>query len=223
MNKFYQKHKVFQWSIAILLFILVLLLYGLWYWSLSIHLTYILLLPIMAPIMQFALTPFFTLIGSYKYLSPMLLVFNPTNTKYDLHNGTSFDYLMVLSHSKMGSALKNQILQYYLLGLLKIIEDIENQKLPDTLEISGSSYFFSARTAKNLGFNISNATIAEKTNILFNYLDLLWMYSIANGRLRFPNLNQVKKANITGADLIKNKSKFEQLYIYLNKKSASIS
>jgi hypothetical protein len=151
----------------------------------------------------------------------MLLVFNPSKTKYDLHNGTSFDYLLVFSNTKMGLKLKNQILQYYLVGLLRIIEDIEQNQLPDTIEISGSSYFFSERTATNLGFQISKATFAEKTNILFNYLDLLWMYSIANGKLRFPNLNQIKKAKITGAQLIKNKSKFEQLNTYLNKKSSS--
>lgn len=221
MNPFYQKSKIYQWIVAILLLIIVFGFCGLWYRSLDKSLAYILLMPILAPVMQFGLTPFFTLIGTYKYLSPMLLVYNPSAKKYDLHNGTSFDYLMVLSNAKAGAEIKNQILQYYLLGLLKIIELIENEELPHTVEISGSSYFFSERTAKNLGFKITNANFAEKANIMFNYADLLWMYSLANGKLRFPNLNSIKKAKISGGELIQNKAKFEQLYTYLKQKSLS--
>lgn len=221
MNPFYQKSKLYQWSVTILLFIIVFGLCALWYRSLDQHLAYLLLIPILAPVMQFGLTPFFTLIGTYRYLSPMLLVYNPSDKKYDLHNGTSFDYLMVLSNAKAGAEIKNQILQYYLLGLLKIIELIETEKLPDTVEISGSSYFFSERTAKNLGFKITHANFAEKANIMFNYVDLLWMYSLANGQIRFPNLNDIKKAKITGSELTQNKAKFEQLYTYLKQKSPS--
>ena len=61
--------------------------------------------------------------------------------------------------------------------------------------------------------------MADKFNILINYLDLTWMYSLANGKLSFPNLNNIKNARITGQDLVKGKPKLEKLYIYLYTKN----
>jgi len=222
MNKFYQKSKGFQWATAIMLQVLVFAITGGWFIFINQSNWYLLLLFVLGPIFQFAITPLLTLIGNYKYLSPMLLVYNPSNTKYDLHNGTSFDYLLVLTGVKAGKPLKNKILEFYLEGLLKLVHEIEKGNLPEDLVITGSSYFFSDRTAKNLGFEVSNATTAEKCNILINYLDLIWMYSLANGELSFPNLNTIKNAKILGRTLVKSKPKLERLYVYLLSKNKEL-
>ena len=219
MNIFYQKSKAFQWTIALLLLGVVFTLSAGWFTLISHHILYLLLLFFFGPIVQFAFTPFFTLIGSYKYLSPMLLVYNPSHIKYDLHNGTSFDYLIVLKGYKSGRGLKNKILEYYLEGMLKLVSEIENKNLPDKVQVTGSSYFFSDRTAQNLGFELSDASTAEKFNIIINYLDLTWMYSLANGKLSFPDLNNVKNAKITGKKLVENKLKLERLCAYLKSKN----
>jgi hypothetical protein len=50
-----------------------------------------------------------------------------------------------------------------------------------------------------------------------NYLDLIWMYSLAQGKLAFPNLKKIKTASIKGTDLVANKAKLETLSAYLNK------
>ena len=65
------------------------------------------------------------LIGLYNYMSPMLLVFSASDIKYDLHNGTSFDYMFVISKYKSGKRLKGKNLDYYIIGLLQIIKIIE--------------------------------------------------------------------------------------------------
>lgn len=220
MNKFYQKTKAFQWTIALLLLVFVFVISAGWFTLIKESFFYFFLLFLFGPVVQFALTPFLTLIGNYKYLSPMLLVYNPSNIKYDLHNGTSFDYLLVLKGHRTGRALKSKILEYYLEGLLKLVSEIENGNLSKELQITGSSYFFSDRSTKNLGFELSDASLAEKVNIIFNYLDLTWMYSIANGKLSFPDLKNVKNAKIKGKTLVQSKPKLEKLYSHLHSKNS---
>jgi hypothetical protein len=145
----------------------------------------------------------------------MLLVFGASDKKYDLHNGTSFDYLFVMQKYKPGKKFRGKIWDYYIIGLLKIIEKIENKSLSENVVVRGSSYFFSDRTAKMLGFKLSKTNMFEKLNILANYLDLLWMYSLA--QVAFPNLNNIKTAEIKGTDLVANKAKLKELSSYLKR------
>ena len=217
MNRFYEINKILQWIIAIIMFLIVILIFTIWVKFLVENPLGLFLIFIIAPIWQFFTTPFFRLIGLYKYLSLMILVFGASDKKYDLHNGTSFDYLFVMRKYKSGIILKQKILEYYLNGLLRIIEIIENKSLSENVIVRGSSYFFSDRTANRLGFTLSKTNIVEKLNILANYLDLIWMYSLAQGKLAFPNLMNIKTAAITGTDLMANKVKLETLSAYLNK------
>ncbi len=175
-----------------------------------------LLIFLFVPLLQFLATPIFTLGGLYKYVSPMLLVYSPNAKKYDIHNGTSFDYLMVMRGVKRGAEFRKKILGYYIAGLLSIIKEIEQERLPKELVIRGSSYFFSQSTAQRMGFKVSETGIAEKVNIVFNYLDLLWMYSLSNGKLSFPSIMATKTAEITAADLLNSKEKLQELQFRLS-------
>lgn len=176
-----------------------------------------LLIFVITPLLQFLMTPFFTLIGLYKYVSPMLLVYNGSDKKYDLHNGTSFDYLLVMRDKRKGIGFRQKMLTFYLDGLLVVIDKIENKSLVETVVVRGSSYFFSERTANRLGFKTSKTNAAEKTNLVFNYLDLLWMYSLSKGKLVFPNLNKIKTAEISGKELLANKKKLLNLKSFLQR------
>lgn len=148
----------------------------------------------------------------------MLLVIAPRKKKYDIHNGTNFDYLFTMKGLKPGAEVKNVMLKNYMMGLLEIIQRIESGKLPDTVIVRGSSYFFSERTAKRMGFEVSKTGWFEKFNLLVNFIDLTWTYSFANGKLSFPNLKNIKTAKITGKNLVANKAYFERVNSFLSAK-----
>lgn len=148
MNTFYTYPKSIQWAVTIFLFLIACSVMGAWLMGLTKSFLWYLAMPAIVPVLQFSMTPFFRMIGLYHYLSPMLLVYAPSPQKYDLHNGTSFDYLFVMRNIPKGRPTQNAILAYYMAGLLAIVEKVERQELPGDLIVSGTSYFFSESTAR---------------------------------------------------------------------------
>ena len=147
----------------------------------------------------------------------MLLVYMANDKTYDLHNGTSFDYLLVMTKKDRQISFKNSMLLYYLEGLLAIIDKIEEEKLPASVLVRGSSYFFSERTANRLGFSITVPKSTERLNLFINFIDLTWMYSLANGKLTFPKISSIKTAEIKGEDLVQYKSDLIQLKAFISR------
>jgi hypothetical protein len=180
-----------------------------------------LLFLIYIPVGQFAATPFFTLVGIYKYYSPMLLGYMANDKQIDLHSGGSFDYLFVMRTYKSGIALRNKLLIYHLEGLLNIIQLIDNKTIPETANIVGTSYFFNNRTLHKMGFEIINPSLLYRINLFVNFIDLIWMYSLAKGKFAMPKLWNAKKASITGAKLKESKKKIEALYDKMKTKTTT--
>lgn len=220
MNDFYKQPKVLVWieSILFLLigFVAGILILEKGYTQPLFYSTFILYIPIS----QFLFTPIYKLTGGYTYYSPMLLGYMANDKQIDLHSGTSFDYLFVLRKYKSGTSLRNRIMMYHLEGLLKIIKLIEDKRIPATVNIIGTSYFFNDRTLNNLGFQLEKATLFYRINLLINFIDLFWMYSLSKGKLAIPAVWDAKKATITGKALIAQKTKFESLYQLLEAKQA---
>ena len=103
-------------------------------------------------------------------------------------------------------------------GLLEVIKRIEEGELSETIEIRGSSYFFSERTARNLGFELKETGLFERFNMIVNVIDLTWMYSLAHGKLSLPNITDVQTASIIGSELVANKRRLQRLNQYLSNK-----
>jgi hypothetical protein len=211
MNPFYKQPIVIQWILAILLlligFYLALEIIELWHVQPIFGLYFLLYVPIA----QFTTAPFFKLTGVYSYYSPMLLGYMANSSQIDLHSGLSFDYLFVMRKYNLGIELRNRLLLFYLDGFLHIIDKIENNSIPKTVKIIGTSYFFNHRTLLKLGFELKRPSLFYRLNLLANFIDLFWMYSVSQGRLTFPKLWQAKKASILGAKLLENKVYIEYL------------
>jgi hypothetical protein len=221
MNNFYKQPKKLQWFEAILLlsigFLPVLLIIEK---GQSQPLFYLLFI-IYMPIVQFAFTPFFRLVGAYKYYSPMLLGYMANDREIDLHSGSSFDYLFVMRRYKPGIEMRNRLLMYHLEGLLRLIDLIENKSTPETVSIVGTSYFFNDRTLSKMGFEIVNPSLFYRLNLFINFIDLIWMYSLSQGKLTIPKVWNAKKAIISGTKLIENKKAIEELYLKLKRKTTA--
>jgi len=207
MKRFNSLNKIVQWVISILFGIILIFILSVWIKAVSESKIWILLIIIIVPVIQFLITPLFTLIKFYHYYSPMVVSFGNNKRVIDLHNGTSFDYLLEMSRIKAGIKWKNKMLFHYLNALLKIISQIENGDMANSTIIRGSSYFLSERSAKKFGFSVNKTSMIEKFNIALNYFDLVWMYSLTNGKITLPNLTNIKTVRITGAELIKSKEK----------------
>lgn len=212
MNDFYKQPKVLVWieSILFLLigFVLGILIVEKGYTQPLIYLVFILYMPVG----QFLFTPIYRLTGAYTYYSPMLLGYMANDKQIDLHSGTSFDHLFVLRRYKSGTGLRNRIMMYHLEGLLNIISLIENKRIPETVNIIGTSYFFNDRTLSSLGFQIEKATLFYRINLFINFIDLFWMYSLSKGKVAIPAVWDAKKAKITGDTLVAQKANFEGLH-----------
>lgn len=221
MNDFYKLPKALQWVLA-----LFLLIAGFFPAVALIELGYeypiaYLLFFLYIPIGQFSFTPFFTLLGVYRYYSPMLLGYMSSNTQVDLHSGGSFDYLFVMRNYKSGVELRNRLLLFQLEGLKKIIQLIEDKAVPESVNIVGTSYFFSDRTAKKIGFELIDPSLFYRINLFANFLDLVWMYSLSQGKWAIPKVWKAKKVQITGQKLLENKGQLEALYDKLSSKIAA--
>lgn len=218
MNDFYKQPKALVWTESLLFLLLGLLLavsiIELGYTQPLYYLTFILYVPIS----QFLYTPISKLTGGYTYYSPMLLGYMVNEKQIDLHSGTSFDHLFVLRKCKPGIELRNRLLAYHLEGLLYLISQIENRHVPDTVTIVGTSYFFNDRTLQKLGFQIEKPSTFYRANLLINFIDLFWMYSLSQGTISIPKLWDAKKASIKGDMLVAQKANLEALHLRLASK-----
>lgn len=222
MNDFYKQPKFLVWIESIFLLLIGIFLAITIIVKGSTQSFFYAAFILYVPISQFLFTPIFRLTGAYSYYSPMLLGYMANDKQIDLHSGTSFDHLIVLRKYKSGTQLRNRIMIYHLEGLIRLIRLIEEKNIPASVNIIGTSYFFSERTLSNLGFQTEKATLFYRVNLFINFIDLFWMYSLSKGKLAIPAIWDAKKATITGDALLSQKTKLEGIYQKLAAKQATL-
>jgi hypothetical protein len=205
MSRFNGLDHRWQWVIITLCTLLLLLSGITWFLLILSCGFFILALPLFSSLFHFLVTPLYTRLKVFDHLSPMLLVNLPSPKVYELHHGTSFDYMLNIDRIKSGN-LKRNIAIDYLEGLCTIIQRIENNQLSSDVIIKGSTYFIEYKTAKRFGFSIQDASWKDILFLAINYIDLTWMYSLTKNRLDFPNIMRAKTLTTTGAALMAHKT-----------------
>ena len=157
--------------------------------------------PLAVSIFHFSMTPVLTRVGFFRYHSRMLKATIRTRSLYEIHAGTSFDFLSAFRWSDRDPAAARQFLVWVLEGLLDIASLVERGDLPGSVRIVGTSYFFREASAWRLGFTVQPATLRLRLNLLLNILDITWMYSFCRGRIAFPNVLAAREAAIRGDEL----------------------
>jgi hypothetical protein len=202
---------MFQWVSAIAMFLIFLFISIISGVLVSFSFLWIWLIFLLLPISYIFSAPLFKLTRYFIYLSPVLVVSKPSNKTYKLHEGTLFDFFIVMKKSGRVN-LKRRILCCYLSGILKIVEKIENKSLSEGVIITTSTYLLSSRTISKLGFNISKTEMGEKFNFIISYPSLLLVRSLVYGRISFPKLKNIKTIQVSGEDLVKKKRIINKIY-----------
>ena len=218
MKNFYKTNEKFQWSIGILMILMLLILVILWLYVENPFLRLSLIF-IVIPLYLFLSTPIMTLTKKYNYVSPMLMYIKKNDETLELHSGTSFDYLFLIKNIRPGIYWRNKMLQYYINGLIKILEKIKNDEISKTAIIKGTSHFMENSIIKKLGFTIDDPEPIDKIGFFIDYLDLVWMNSLSKGQIHFPKFNNFKKAKISGEQLLNSEGKLNRYLEFLKNKT----
>jgi len=177
--------------------------------------------PVLLSFYQLGIAPAARLIGLYRYHSPMLKATIRTRRLYEVHGGTSFDYLMQLRWRDRGCSASRRIMIHYLEGLLDIARLVAAGEIAESVQVSGTSYFFSEQSARRIGFRIRPAGIRLRLNLLLNALDITVLYSFAKGRLAIPNLLRAREAVISGWELVARRAVIEAVIRKLRQESTA--
>lgn len=151
-------------------------------------------------------TPHLKKAGKLIYYSPLFLAEKEKDGYVIIHGGTLFDYVYVLNRNLSGRQRVNYIMQCYLRGILKMIEEYDRARCC-SLKFKGTSFIINSRTAEKLGFKETETDVLQKCVLVFNYFSLTISYSIANAKLSFPKIGRIKTFETDLNALIKNKQK----------------
>lgn len=148
--------------------------------------------------------------GGLIYYSPLFLSEKPKNGVVTIHGGSLFDYVFVIDRKLNGKQRTSFIIQQYLEGLLKLIEENEASK-PENFVVRGTSYIINERTAQRIGFKVIETDFLQKLILIYNYFNITIAHSIAKGKLSFPKLNATKTFEATMEELVERKEYMRNL------------
>jgi hypothetical protein len=166
---------------------------------------------LLVPTAQVALTPVWRASGVSRYHSPVFFVVARGEGTYELHGGTLYDYLLAMRWAERGGRAHRVLLRGYLAGVLGVIADIEQGRIHPKARLTATSYVFSERTARRLGFVLEPAGRWERLHLLLDALSLVAMYSYVRGRVSLPRFWKVRTAVVSAAELARQRGKVERL------------
>lgn len=175
--------------------------------------------PFAITLWQLSVTPFCRVTGIYLYHSPMLKATFRSARAWEVHGGTIWDWLVLFRFRDRGAAAARRVMVWYLEGFLDIAARVERGEIPESVEVTGTSWFFREETARRLGFEIRPAGFRLRFNLFLNALDLWLTYSFTRGRIALPDLLAVKQAVIRGDELLRRRPQLARLCATLGRRA----
>lgn len=214
-NRFYIKSKKEKYKIQFLIglaafFIVLSSVYVAWITSNYFIIPFIFMI-VVSVIAPFFDVPSMVAQGNLTYHSLLFLSEKPKNGVLKIHGGTLFDYVFVVNRKMNGKQRTDFIIRQFLQGFLKLIDECKDSE-NNNLLIRGTSYIINRKTATNMGFKVVETDFIQKLLLICNYVNILLSYSIAKGKLSFPNLSQTITFEITFDRLIKKEAYIRNLY-----------
>lgn len=226
MKSLYARSQLFRWTVAFVFMNVFLVLHLMVTLSaalaldlqidqpaqlaLAMGVQIVVLLPLWMLLVSLLLAPLLRLVGVLRYYSPYLVVTRAGRGKLDLHGATIFDYFLLFRWSDRGPSAVREILMWYIDGLLSLAREIKEGQLPADIRLTGTSYIFSASTARRYGFDVERAARFSWGGLL-TYPTQILTYSFARGRWAFPPVLRAKRATIDGATLCSQISRLERI------------
>ncbi|MFI5180650.1 MAG: hypothetical protein ACHQPI_04605 [Thermoanaerobaculia bacterium] len=167
--------------------------------------------PLALTAFQLAVTPLLRETGLYRYHSALLKATVRTRTTYEVHGGTALDYFFHFRWTDRGGRASRKALTAFLEGFIDIARRVETGEIDGNVEVTGTSYFFSERTARRLGFRVEHPGLRLRLVLILYYADLVMLYSFIRGRVAFPNVLDARRAVILGRDLAARRADLERL------------
>lgn len=207
-----QKRKLWSFVFNLLILVAIIVFMA---WSTGVWFLLILIQPVLSVFASFIDVPTARKNGSLVYYSPLLLSSALKHNKIQLHGGTLFDYYYTLSIHKSESRNKKAILYSYIEGMINMLDSFSKDQ--DDVKIEANAYFINPHTAERLGFKKVKTKNAQKIIMLLNYVPITISYTIAMGKLSFPNIFSLKSYESTMGELRKNRSKLFTMFERINK------
>lgn len=217
VRSFYSYPKLIQWIISVLVGILAITLSTIFLITLFFPFNF-LLIPFVKSATHFSLVPLLRLCGFLNYHSPLFLTVKYKNNFWEIHNGTTFDYVLNMKWAYRGGRAKHITIKNYFEGLLNLINDLKKRNNPKDIELVGTSYFIGRNTIRKIGFSEEDVTPIKRVLFIIDYINLMLMYSFSKGKISFPNILKLRKVKIKGDRLIKAEDKIREYFSMLRKR-----
>jgi hypothetical protein len=143
---------------------------------------YLLLAIILWRLIRMLSTPLFKLLGLYIYYSPTFFLHKLTPRLYEVHIGTTWDYL------QMEKISPKIFMMNMSMGMIGMIEDIKSEKIHPDSKIVGSIHYFNPKTTERFGFKNRKMNLFEWLLFVLSYIETTVLLSITYGRPMLPRL-----------------------------------
>ncbi len=162
-------------------------------------LIYIFLFVLSWRFLRFITTPLLKFLGIYEYHSPLFMTVKVGPKLYELHLGTSWDFIFRSKFNSITSKLN------VLEGLLILCDKIEKEKFPKNVILRGNPYFLKSSSLSRFGFKERKLNPLEYFMTLLSFLESTILLSISRKKLLFANINNNRIIYINSSDLLRNK------------------